>query len=72
MVQEIFIKLSDETENRCTASLSGNVLNISNKFPFGEKAVTQTYDGAALMADKCEGLHKAIRDKYASVLSVKC
>lgn len=72
IVQEIFIKLSDDTEDRCTASLPVNVLNISNSFPFGEKAVTQTYDGAAVVVDRCEGLHKLIRDKYATVLFLNC
>jgi hypothetical protein len=71
-VQEIFIKLSHETEHGCTASLSGNVLNISNKFPFCEKAVNQTYDGAVVIADRLEVLHKLIGDKYATVLFVHC
>ena len=60
--------MSHDTEDRCTASLPGNILNVNNKFPFGEKAVTQTYDGAAVIADRCEGLRKLIGDKYATVV----
>jgi hypothetical protein len=47
-------------------------LNISNIFPFGEKAVIQTYDGAAVIADMCEELHKLTGDKFATVLFVNC
>jgi hypothetical protein len=65
MIQDIFVKLSDETEDRCTSSLPGNVLTISNKFPFGEKAVTQTYAGTAVIAYRCEGLH-------VSMFFIKC
>jgi len=63
------MKLTRDTEDRCTASLAGKVLRTSNKFPFGEKAVTQSY-GATVIADRSEGLHKLTGDKYATVLFV--
>uniref|UniRef100_A0A3P9K3W7 Zinc finger MYM-type protein 1 n=1 Tax=Oryzias latipes TaxID=8090 RepID=A0A3P9K3W7_ORYLA len=71
-VNEAFLGFDDVSEDRRAPAIAKYVLGVLEKYDCTDKLVTQTYDGAAVMASELNGVQAKVKEKVPEAIFTHC
>jgi hypothetical protein len=71
-IEERFIGFFDVSKDKSAVGLSNILLAEITKWNINDKIICQTYDGAAVMAGKQNGVQATIKKTYPKALFIHC